>query len=327
MEAFNVKRSTVFLWKKQFNEGNYCIEALNNKTTKPIQYRVSNVDERITGFIKDQRYQHKRMGKDKLKPLLDEYCISLNINPVSSSTIGRIINKLKKNKELLGERKVKVTLMGKTGKLIIKEPKKKKTKLRVKDYKPTFAGDLVQIDTIVKYINNIKRYVITAIDIKSRVVFAYSYTNSSSKTATDFLDKLIQAFPFDIRRIQTDNGHELLKYFEQAVKTKGIIHYFNYPRCPKMNAFVERFNRTLQDEYLNDNIYLLADDVVACNTKLMEYLYWYNTTRPHFSLRQIPPLKYLINTEYHVQSKMLWTHTLGCFFLFKMLFYLNILIY
>ncbi|MDD4157100.1 MAG: hypothetical protein PHY08_11055 [Candidatus Cloacimonetes bacterium] len=130
--------------------------------------------------------------------------------------------------------------MGKTGKLIIKELKKKKPKLRVKDYKPTYAGDLVQIDTIVKYINNIKRYVVTAIDIKSRVVFAYSYTNSSSKASADFLDKLIQAFPFDIKRIQTD---------------------------------IERFNRTLQDEYLNDNIYLLSDDIETCNTKLMEYLY------------------------------------------------------
>lgn len=83
IEAFNVKRSTIFLWKKQYHEGNHCIEALNNKNTKPKIYRMSNIDERIKDFIKEQRYQHKRIGKDKLKSLLDDYCNSLNIKSIS----------------------------------------------------------------------------------------------------------------------------------------------------------------------------------------------------------------------------------------------------
>jgi len=72
-----------------------------------------------------------------------------------------------------------------------------------------------------------------------------------------------------------------------------------------MNTFVERFNRTLQDEYINDNIYLLSDDIKLFNDRLMDHLYWHNAIRPHYGLKQIPPLKYLINSEYSVQSNML----------------------
>jgi len=308
-EAFNVPRSTIFQWKKIYDQNNGCIEVLNNKTTKPKVCRQSNIDQRIIEFIKQQRYLHKRIGKGKLKPLLDEYCKSINIESVSEPTIGRIIRHLKDIHALIGENKVKVTLMGKTGKLFVREPKKAKPKLRIKDYKPTYAGDLVQVDSIVKYIQSVKRYVLTAIDVKTKTTFAYGYTNLSSVSSADFLNKLIEAFPFDIKRIQTDNGHEFLKYFETELEKRKITHFFNYPRCPKMNCFVERFNRTLQDEYLNDNIYLLTDELSTFNSRLMDYLYWYNTTRPHFSLQQIPPLKYLINSEYSVQSNMLWSHT------------------
>jgi len=216
-EAFNVPRSTIFEWKRIYDKNNGCIEALNNHTTKPKAFRQSNVDERIIEFIKQQRYLHKRLGKDKLKPLVDEYCNSISIELISISTIGRVIKDLKDKHLLLGERNVKVSLMGKTGKLIIREPKRGKTKLRINDFKPTFAGDQVQVDSIVRYIHGIKRYIITAVDVKTRLSFAYAYTSLSSACATDFLDKLIAAFPFDIKGIQTDNGHEFLKYFEQAL--------------------------------------------------------------------------------------------------------------
>jgi len=319
-EAFNVPKSTIFNWTKTFDKGHGCIEVLNNKTTKPKSYRQSSVDPRLVEYIKQQRYLHKRLGKDKLKPLLDEYCKSTDIKLISNSTIGRTIKYLKDKKQLLGERNVKVSLMGKTGKLIIHEPKRGKSKLRIHDFKPTFAGDQIQVDSIVKYIQNQKRYIITAIDVKTRLSFAYAYTNLSSASAVDFLNKLISAFPFDIKGIQTDNGHEFLKYFEIELAKRKILHYFNYPRCPKMNAYIERFNRTLQDEYINDNIYLLCDDINTFNDRLLNHLYWHNAVRPHFSLKQIPPLKYLINSEYSVQSNMLWTHTFLWFLFYFMVY-------
>jgi transposase InsO family protein len=47
--------------------------------------------------------------------------------------------------------------------------------------------------------------------------------------------------------IQTDNGGEFEKYFAKYIRDKNIIHYYNYPRHPKSNGYIERFNRILQE--------------------------------------------------------------------------------
>ncbi|MBI2310066.1 transposase [Candidatus Collierbacteria bacterium] len=55
---------------------------------------------------------------------------------------------------------------------------------------------------------------------------------------------------------------------------------------------VERFNRTIQDEFLNwsDELYY---DLFSFEEKLLHYLNWYNTKRPHYSLKMQTPIAYL----------------------------------
>ncbi|MGB9794483.1 MULTISPECIES: integrase core domain-containing protein [Caldisericum] len=57
-----------------------------------------------------------------------------------------------------------------------------------------------------------------------------------------------------------------------------------YPRCPRINGFIERANRTLQDEFIDSHLILLEENIDEFNRKLMDYLVWYNTERPHNSL-------------------------------------------
>ncbi len=142
----------------------------------------------------------------------------------------------------------------------------------------------------------IKRYIITAIDLKSEFGFAYGYKNHSSKSAADFFSKLQQAAPFRIKRIQTDNGSEFDHLFRDYAKEHNIIHFHNYPKCPRMNAYIERFNRTIQEEFINYHKETLPYDLDDFNRKLIEWLLWYNTERPHWTLGQTPPIQYVINT-------------------------------
>jgi len=72
-------------------------------------------------------------------------------------------------------RKFKVSLYGRTGRVVIREIKPRKPKLRRKGYQPENPGDLIQIDAIVKFIWGIKRYIICAIDLKSEFAFAQSF--------------------------------------------------------------------------------------------------------------------------------------------------------
>ena len=125
------------------------------------------------------------------------------------------------------------------------------------------------------------------------MAFAYTYKTQSSKNAYDFFLKLKEVVPFEIKNIQTDNGKEFLKDFQQGIKTLGITQFFNYPRCPKMNCFVERFNRTIQESCINKYSSFL-ENTNKFNNYLIDYLIWYNTERPHQSLQDVSPVVYLI---------------------------------
>jgi len=310
LDAFPHKRSTLFEWKKILRENNGRLESLNEKSRRPKNRRKPDWNPEAVQFIEKLRNEHPRLGKDKIKPLLDRYCHQQRIKTESISTIGRIIVHLKEKRRI--PTGGKISLSARTGNLIERTPIKRK-KIRRKDYQPEQPGDLLQIDTIVKFINGIKRFIITAIDLKSEFGFACGYRNHSSKSATDFFSKLQQAAPFRIKRIQTDNGSEFDYLFRDYAKEHNIIHFHNYPKCPRMNAYIERFNRTIQEEFIDYYKETLSRDLDDFNRKLIEWLLWYNTERPHWTLGQTPPMQYVINTLILTpqKSRMMWTHTRG----------------
>jgi len=297
-EAFGIKKSSIYEWRKTLKENQGRLEVLNDKPKAPKKKREPNWDPKIVDYIKEIRQQYPRLGKEKIKPFLDEFCSQNNLKTIHPSTIGRIIKK----KNFFFHPK-KVTHFGKIVKI------KYRKKLRRKGYYPEGPGDLLQIDSISRFKDGIKRYILTAIDLKSDFFFAYGYSNLSSKSGLDFYQKLEAICPFKIKAIQTDNGLEFEKYFRDYLERKGILHFWNYPRHPQLNAKIERANRTLQEEFLDWNMDLFYN-LEELNRKLMDWLLFYNTKRPHYSLGNIPPLKYLI--ENLGFSNMLWTYTDTC---------------
>lgn len=308
LDAFPHKRSALFEWKRILKENNGRLESLNEKSRCPKNKRKSDWNPEIVQFIENLRKEHPRLGKDKIKPLLDKYFNTQPIKIESASTVGRIIAYLKEKERIPTGRKL--SLSARTGKLIEKSRIKRK-KIRRKDYNPETAGDLLQVDTIVKFINGIKRYVITAIDLKSEFGFAYGYRNHSSQSTADFFGKLQEVAPFDIKRIQTDNGSEFDHHFRDYAEKQNIVHFHNYPKCPRMNAYIERFNRTLQEEFIDFYKETLSRDLDDFNEKLIQWLLWYNTERPHWTLKQTPPMQYILNNLIMTpqKSRMMWTHT------------------
>ena len=53
----------------------------------------------------------------------------------------------------------------------------------------------------------------------------------------------------------------LLGSLDEYLKKRNIKHNFIYPRCPKINGFVERANRTLQEEFINLHLNRLAEGI------------------------------------------------------------------
>ncbi len=119
--------------------------------------------------------------------------------------------------------------------------------------------------------------------------------------------------------VLTDNGSEWKKHFAAEVLKLQITHYHTYPKTPKMNAHIERFNRTIQEEFLNyhKGLLLVLDQF---NTKLMDWLIWYNTKRVHCAFgNQLTPVQFLLSWRPNGESRLPteckngWPHTVYCF--------------
>lgn len=302
-EAFGTSKRTLYRWQRALESGLGKLESLNTTSTSPKSKRKRIVPEEVEAYLIEQRRLHPRTGKKKLSVLLNE---DLGIS-YSESKVGRILSDLKKAGRL--PKPVRYSLMGKTGNLIERKEKKKRKKLRRKDYNPEKSGDLVQIDTVVKFVNGVRRFIVTAIDIESDFAFAYAYTNISSAVARDFMQKLERVAPFSITHVQTDNGLEFEKYFRDYIEKRGIVHFHNYPRCPKMNAYVERFNRTIQYDFADWHLFDLKDNITKFNRDLIDWLIWYDTKRPHESLGMVSPLRYIVMTLPTKECQMWWTRT------------------
>ncbi len=163
-----------------------------------------------------------------------------------------------------------------------------------------YPGQKMQLD--VKYVpswcvsNGQKYYQYTAIDECTRVVYREIYDEHSTFSSTDFLMKLIQAFPFPIREIQTDNGTEwttqlLVKdpenktLFERALADMDIIYHRIRVATPRHNGKVERQHRTDEKRfYRKMRMHSLSDG----RKQLAKYNKWSNTI-PKICLNFLSP--------------------------------------
>lgn len=296
-EAFGVSRRTLFRWQKSLDNSLGKLEGLNPKSTAPNNRRKRHVPEEIEKRIIELRTLHPRLGKDKVCAILKREAYGKSI-----STVGRIISDLKQRRLLPYPRKL--TVSGKTGRLIESGIKQYRKKLRrPKGYR------VLEVDTVVRFIDGKKRYIVTGIDTEKRTAFAACYTNHGSLSASDFLIKCQAVLPDCPKAVQTDNGSEFALHFDRASKQLKFERFHTYPRSPKMNAHVERFNRTLNEEFLRYHRALMRDDVSAFNEKLIDWLLWYNGERPHHSLGLLSPFQAMMKALQPRECPMWWTDT------------------
>lgn len=296
-EAFAVSRRTLYRWQAALRASGGKLEGLNPGTTAPRQRRKRVIPEGIAERIIALRNAHPRLGKDKLHALLAGTGYRGSV-----STVGRILGDLKQHGRLRSP--VRLSLSGRTG-VLIERPSVRRKKLR----RP-YGYRVLETDTVVRFIDGVRRYVLTGIDTEARTAFAGAYTNHGSASAADFLSKARDVLPGCPADVQTDNGSEFALHFHAAVEELGL-HFNTHPRSPQENAHVERFNRTLEEEFLRFHRPLLRDDVHTFNERLMDWLVWYNGERPHAALGQVAPLRAMMASLPAQECQMWWTRTLA----------------
>ncbi len=301
VEAFEISKPTIYRWKKTLKDNLGRLESLVPASRSPKRKRVMNTNFKIIEFIKSLREQYGHLGKEKIKPLLEEYCLKENIKSISESTIGKVI---KRHNLYSKSRRIYHNPLHRHSKARLSY------KLKVKKSPKPIGVGYIEIDTIVKFIHGIKLYILNAVDVNLKFQFSYGYIRLNSQNSLDFMRKLELVYPIlnKIHTIQTDNGLEFMGDFDDYLKRKNIKHLFIYPRCPKINGFVERANRTLQEEFINGHEEYALDGIDEFNSRLMDYLVWYNTKRVHKSLNNVSPINHLLKIL-PPESQMYVTYT------------------
>jgi transposase InsO family protein len=279
---YGISRKTFYKWFGQFDSDNlYSLYQLEDKSKAPLRVRQREITPIEEQRIIQLRKRYIRYGKMKLakiyettyqeqisswkvQKVIESY--QLYYNPVKSARVAR--------KRAAGQKKKRITEL----------------QLDTLKWHEKKSGYIICLDTIVIHWNSVKRYIFTAIDKYGKVAYARMYKNKNTLNSTDFLYRLYFLLDGQVPRVGHDNGTEFEKYFKAACQKLQIEQYYSRVRTPKDNPNNERFNRTLQEEFVQLGNF--HSDPAIFNLKLTEWLIEYNFHRPHAALNYQTPMEF-----------------------------------
>jgi transposase InsO family protein len=142
-------------------------------------------------------------------------------------------------------------------------------------------------------------YAHAIVDDHSRLAYVELHTDETAKTVTAFLERALAFFErhqIKPKRLMTDNAFAYVKNrsLRELLSDRGIRHLTTQPYRPRTNGKVERFHQTMAREWAYGLSYRSHHDRAAA---LPHWLDHYNTTRPHSSIRDRPPISRVHNVR------------------------------
>src|ERR687893_2264574 len=168
-----------------------------------------------------------------------------------------------------------------------------------------------------------KLYLFVAIDRTSKFAFAGLHERATRRVAADFLRALVEAVPYKVHTVLTDNGTRFtdtlpvgedpeaeaaidalwaargeprlrrVHAFDHACEEHGIEHRLTEPCHPWTNGRVERMNRTLKDATVKRYHYGSHDEL---RHHLQLFVDAYNDGRRLKTLRGLTPYEFICKT-------------------------------
>jgi transposase-like protein len=149
-----------------------------------------------------------------------------------------------------------------------------------------------------------KLYLFVAIDRTSKFAYAELHNKSDRKISTAFLRNLIEAVPYKIHTILTDNGSQfchpryrngpaaqsITHMFDLCCNEHGIEHRLTKPKHPWTNGQVERMNRTIKEATVKRYHYNSHEQL---KTHMQDFLMAYNFARRLKTLKGLTPYEYV----------------------------------
>ena len=138
-------------------------------------------------------------------------------------------------------------------------------------------------------------YLHNAVDDHSRFAYTEILTDEKKETAAGFWERANAAFNaagITVSRVLTDNGSCYRSYAFKDALGPEIKHKRTRPYRPQTNGKVERFNRTMLDEWAYARPYASEAERVAA---FPDWLHNYTHNRGHTSLKGQPPASRVTN--------------------------------
>lgn len=151
-----------------------------------------------------------------------------------------------------------------------------------------------------------KLHMFVAIDRTSKFVFVRLEEKATRATACQFLRDLIEAIPYKIHTVLTDNGVQFChppRYrdgptatymghlFDRICAANGIEHRLTKPNHPWTNGQVERMNRTIKEATVRRYHYGTHDQL---REHLQTFVDAYNFAKRLKTLRGVTPFEHVV---------------------------------
>jgi len=287
-----VSRSQFYEYKRSFQE--FGLDGLIDKPPIPGPH-PNELSEGIKRRIIELSLEHPAFGQQRIADQLALEGISAC--PTSIRNVWIKAGMETKYKRLL---KLEDSLADKKFKLNetqIRLLEKSNPEFRERHVDSHYPGYLLCQDTFfVGRLKGVGRiYLQAVVDTFGSYAFGKLYTSKKQETAADMLyDKVLPFYQekgLSIEHILTDNGTEykgrpMIHLYEIFLEFNDIKHRYTKVGNPKTNGFVERFNRTVLDEFFRTVFRKkLYDSVASLQKDLDKWLHQYNYERPHRGYR------------------------------------------
>jgi len=284
----NVSRTTYYEWLKRFNKLGY-LGLQDKKKAKPKMPNQIKPDKEqiILNYI----INYPTHGPRRIANELRQQGITL-----SETGIYHVLCRKQLNHRLFrlfyAQEKSDSPIVTER---YLREIEKRKEK-HIHAYYPgyLFCQDTFYVGTI-KGLGRI--YQQTGIDAYSNFGFAKIYTNKMVVSSIDFLETKVlpvyKQFNIPLDRVLTDNGKEYATHwvnahheYETFLKQNSIRHTRIKPRTPQSNGMVERFNRTLAEEFYQiAMIKKIYSSLSELQDDLDQFITYYNFKRTNQGYR------------------------------------------
>jgi transposase InsO family protein len=270
-----ISRPTAYKWWRRFAADGY--EGLVDRSSRPRRcpHQTPRVRERQVERLRRSR----KLGPARIGGILE----------MPTSTVHRVLVRLGLNRLAWMDRPtgrvIRRIEMHRPGELVHVDVKKLGRIPHGGGWRVHGRGNVTRLKTrAVGY-----AYIHAAVDGYSRVAYAEIHSNEQGVTAAQFWTRARAWFTehgVPVERVLTDNGGCYRSdLFHQALT--GVEHTFTRPYRPQTNGKVERFNRTLLDDWAYVRVYRSEHERTQA---LHRWLHLYNHHRSHTSLGGQAPM-------------------------------------